>query len=171
MPVRDPVYGRYWKSSFQTLYAFITVTAKRVYLIPVEVPVLSTVDRVCYICGGTSAGNVRVGIYGSVGDSPQGAPLKAQSQSYPKPGASRTCEIITGPVQLPKGLYWAAWVSDESTTQLPVPYAEEITGGTLQQYYYTLASYGPLTDPCPAVTGGASTQRGSLFKLRVSNVP
>jgi len=163
------VYLRYFKPVFKGLsYDYFTMVANRVYLMPIQVPIRLSVDRIIVFYRGTVAGNIRAGIYEDNGETPQGAALIVESASVAKSGTWRKQEITITETELHPGLYWVAVQSDESTTIMQSEERCFVRGGSLRSYYYDLGSYGPFTDPCPTVSEPAG--ENPAIMLRVSSV-
>jgi len=161
-------YLRYLTPVFPYRYSTLTMTANRCYLMPIQVPIRLTVDRICIPWAGTVAGNIRAGIYKDNGETPEGGDLLVESASVAKSGTNRLQEITITDTQLDAGLYWVAIQGDESTTEVERSTGRYYHNGALQEYYYDLGAYGPFTDPCPAVTVGGNYC--PLVVLRVKEV-
>lgn len=164
-------YARYLKPPFDSYTDNMTCATARVYLLPINIPYVVTVDAVVVVYRDPAAGNRKAALYndGTVADIPTGGALLASSPSGAKPGTNRKDEVVfSASIQLTPGLYWMAWVSDENTTRLIYPRYEN-TGGSLLAYYYDLAAYAnPFTDPCPAVTASIFIPRMWLRVLSIS---
>jgi len=151
------VFKRFWKPIYNSdVRATVTVTTARVYLIPIEVLVRCTVDRIMvHQYEGTVAGNCRVGIYkdGTTPDLPDGGALVVESASVAKAGINQKQLITIADTVLEPGLYWLAYESDENTTIIS---SERGIFGIDpgHRYYDRGGGYGALTNPCPATTGG-----------------
>lgn len=164
-------YAKFWPVTIQVpTNDANTMTTARVYLMPVQVLFLSTVDRICVICAAVSAGNMTVGIYEDNGGTPVGGALVVESASLAKPGNFRHVEYTIADTQLVPGLYWVAVESDEATTILiDVEMFGGLIGRPIEPHTYDRAGgYGPLTDPCPAT---ANPAHAPLMYLRVASVP
>jgi len=161
------VYMRYLRTIFHIRCddAYTMVTA-RVKLIPFEVPVRLTVDRIIICYRTPAAGNIRAGIYKDNGNTPQGGALLVESASVAKAGAWQKQEIVISDTELEPGLWWAAIQSDENTTVIEGEAAEYFKGGSLQCMYYDLGAYGPFTNPCPAVAVAPSRQPVVLLRVK-----
>jgi len=169
LPGYPITYLRYLKPVFEGYgYTNLTLTANRVYLMPIEVPVRMSVDAILVFYKGTVAGNIRAAIYKDNGEIPSGGALVVESASVAKSGTWRKQEISIAETQLEPGLYWLAIQSDESTTIVCNESNAFVRYGTLRSYVYDLGAYGAFTDPCPAVSD-ASQQNPALW-LRVSSI-
>jgi len=143
------------------------VTAARVYLQMIQIPVEMTIDRIAH-CVVVQNGNIIRGIYEDNGLTPAGGALVVESASVAL-GAAGWDEITVADTTLAEGLYWLALESDDATANLRR--VDSLSVPTISgHYFYNRAlGYGPLTDPCPAILGpDAYCWMGYL---RVASVP
>lgn len=161
-------YARTLHGKFPCEPNTMTVVVNRVYLMPLEVPFTATVNRIAVTYFTPVAGNIRAGIYQDNGDTPFGGSLLVESASVAKSGTDRAQEIVIAATQLTPGLYWTAVVSDEATTMVFRILWRMWETASLVSRKYLLGVYGPLTNPCPAVTSESATP---CVYMRVTSVP
>lgn len=151
------VYKRFWKPIYNSdVRPTVTTVTARVYLIPVEVLVRCTVDRIMvHQYEGTCVGNCIVGIYkdGTVVDIPDGGALVVESASVAKAGVNQKQLITIADTVLEPGLYWLAYESDEATTIITSERSVFLVDPS-HCYYDRGGGYGALTNPCPVTTRG-----------------
>lgn len=143
-------------------------TAGRVYMVPLEVAWPVIVDRILYRVGGTSGGNIRVGIYreGSTADSPAGGELVVESASLAQDTANYIQQATIADTVLTPGLYYVGIQGDDTSGTFHRSYD---SAAGVAYYYDRSSGYGAFTDPCPAVTG---VNEGIDIRVRVKeNLP
>jgi len=127
-------------------------TAGRVYIAPIQIPWRVEVDMIAYIIRGTSAGEVRVGLYkeGPTPDKPDGGELVVESDSVPQIGTYRFHKIPIPDTILEPGLYFICLQgSDPDGT---FQYADPGTDPDGLMGWYYDHTYGPFENPCPATS-------------------
>lgn len=135
---------------FQRIGNF-TPVVNRVQLNPVQIPVQLTLDRIAVIWAVAGTGNIRVGLYRDVGDTPLGGELIVDSGAVAKALVTGAQEVTIVDTILMPGLYWIAFqasIADGTSRREINP---DTTRGTLQAYYYNPVGFA-FTDPCPALT-------------------
>lgn len=113
-----------------------------------SVPWPVVIDGIYYEVGGTSAGNVRAGIYedGPAGDIADGGALLVESASVAQAGA-QTAQFIPIPETVLKpGVYWIALQVSDATATIR---SGSCTGDFNGHFYNRGGGYGPFTNPCP----------------------
>lgn len=145
-------------------------TIGRVHLTPIDVPFTVTIDRIIYIVGGVSAGNVRLGLYGPctpvVGnppDLPDTFPPVVESASVAQATNDYFQFVTVNNTQLQPGLYFPGVQGDNVLGTFTRVY----DGSQLFARRYDQA-YGAFTNPCPATV---TLDTVPLFMLRVKSVP
>lgn len=126
-------------------------SAGRVWLVPIDVPWRMEIDALIYQTHGTSAGNVRLGLYreGATTDSPAGGNLIAETASVAMEAAHRMAIIpLVSAVTILPGRYWCGIQGDDITGTV---WAHNETSATVGKSYDH--GYGAFADPCPALTG------------------
>lgn len=142
---------------------------------PLVVPFQCTIDRLAYLVGGVSAGNVRIGLYrlGALGfpDLPDGGAVVVETGVLAQPGATRMHFATIPNMVLVPGIYFGAVQGDDITgtfrgLNTVYQWHHNVAGVVLPGRRYDHA-FGPLTDPCP-VTVGAYLP---YFAIRIARVP
>lgn len=171
MSLDKPTQFRRYISSIELMgigsaQAFVTA---RCYLAPVQIPVNLTIDRLGWLQDAVSAGNVRMGIYRDMGDTPLGGALVVESASVAKAGTARKMELTIAATQLSPGLYWVCVQSDEATSSFTMGSQDMSNGGTILTCQYDRGGgYGAFTNPCPAITTNAGV---AIQFVRVKSIP
>ena len=107
-------------------------------------------DAIIYQVGGTSAGNVRAGIYreGAIQDRPDGGRLVAESSSVAQDAAARVQVImLPSPVVLEPGPYHLAIQFDDVNATFYRVYDTRNLDSRIYDH-----TYGPFPDPCPTTS-------------------
>lgn len=147
-------------------------TAGRVLLSEFELQDDAFIEGVTYIVGGTSNGNVRVGIYGPITteETALDAPLLVESASTAQGSINTSQSISLTKTKAKAGRYYVALQGDSGTgTYQRNTNQTQVTGWG--QYYDRGGGYGAFTTPCPAVTNtgsalpGIKVQCGTLTTL------
>jgi hypothetical protein len=160
-------YVKYLKCMF-TAYAEQVYGTGAVKLMPVEVEHTVTIDRlIAFGVAGTTPGNFRLGIYGSVGNVPDGGALLAETASVAVGDQMNEVAMGVASLTLTPGLYFFAEQNDNGSLQLVAPDAHMTINGSVQCRSYAQA-YGAFANPCPAT--GLETQPPLMWG-RVLSIP
>jgi len=144
-----------------------TFTAGRVLMAEFSVPQTRTVDRICYIVGATSNGNVTVGIYGPVTttETSTGVTLLVQSSSTAQGTANSSQCITVSDTVITAGTYYVALEGSSATgTYMRQTNQEQIVGWGA--FYNRGGGYGTLTTPAPTTTDTSSAIPSMKIRLK-----
>lgn len=152
--------------SFAPAVTSQTFTAGTVLMAEFQNPVPGTVDQLCFVTGGTSAGEVTVGIYGPVtAETSTGAALLVESASTAASTINVPHCIALTATYMPAGLYYAALEGSDATgTYMRHSNQTQIVG--YGATYARGGGYGALTNPAPVTTNTGSAIPG--LKIRVT---
>ena len=131
------------------LKAFMPGPPCRVFLVPINIPVSFTVDRLLYLVN-VQAGNVRLGLYADNGDAPDGGALIVETASLAMGVGGNKDEKVVAATMCAAGEYWLAIQGDNAGGSMWQGRITISCGGTLFTRQYDLAGgYGAFTNPCP----------------------
>lgn len=111
--------------------AQVLTVAGKVFATAIAIDHPVTVNRIIIAIRTVSAGNVRVGIYRDMGNTPGGAVLIVESASTAAAAASTTQEVAIAETFLDRGLYWLVVQSDTTTLELQRASSSFYSTGTL----------------------------------------
>lgn len=125
-------------------------TAGRVFLMQFPVQRGCTIDAITYLVGGTSAGNVRAGIYRAVAEDTSNAATLVVQSSEVAQGSTNTPQTVslTSTYLTPGRYYIALEFSDVTATVLRQSNQLQATGW----HQYFDQTYGTLPSTVPAPT-------------------
>lgn len=120
----------------------------RVHISQLAIPWTVEIDRLSYVVGPVSAGNVRMGLYreGPTADLPDGGGLIVESGSVAQIAAFSLHVITIPDTILRSGPYFLAVQGDDVTGTFLRAFTDNAS--VLARLYNQ--AYGPFTDPCPA---------------------
>jgi len=147
----------------------VTATAQTLYLIPIDIPVRLTIDKIGWVNSTVTTGNLKVGIYPDNGDTPDGSALTVVSASIAAAGNTQKQEGTIADTQLTPGLYWLALLP-LAGANFSLKGGEQPTedGGTIQPKSKAIASD---TMPATCPTGLSDGYGKPLMFIRVKSVP
>ena len=138
--------------------AVVLTTAGKVFATPLQIDHPVIVNRIAIFIRTVTAGNVRVGIYRDMGNTPAGGALIVESASTAAAAGSTCQEIAIADTYLDRGIYWLVVQSDTTTLELQRASSSFYSTGTLNgKTWANTGAYAAFENPqSSAITASQS---------------
>lgn len=166
--IANPVFSEYrWIFPYHGANAITSqaFTANRVFTSEFEIPQQATIDQLCYVVGGTSAGNVQMAVYGPVTteETIVGAPLVTSSASTAQGSINTPQCLSVTEAQVQAGRYYVALQGSDGTgTYMRNSNQTQVVGWTS----YHDATYGAFAATATTTTATGSAIPGMKIRLK-----
>ncbi len=143
-----------------------TFTAGRCYLAQFAVTREIQVDGIAYVVGGTSAGNVRAAVLGTLAtaDTAAGTVVLVESASTAQGTINSPQLLSLTATTLVPGIYYAALQGSDATGTY-MRHGNQLQAAGLSQTYDRGGGYGAFTSPTPAVSDTGSAIPGLRIRI------